>query len=231
MAGDPRGFVSLAAVREESEENTLPAGICCGEMPERIIRWEESLGEDWKRLIEKELDYFSLGHFEDGPEGTSFFRMLPAMVELSTEKFEVLKDDEWEKRWTQFWGERLATWNQLISGKVPEEKGKLDAEARGAAGSRMQSLAASLLAGTQGNWLALFEFARESDPRLCTSLLLDVVPFLQLTGQRLLARELATQAVAALRAGGVGGVIAAVEAEFDGWAGRNETLHRLCAIT
>ncbi len=26
-------------------------------------------------------------------------------------------------------------------------------------------------------------------------------------------------------------VIAAVEAEFDGWAGRNETLRRLCAIT
>jgi hypothetical protein len=26
-------------------------------------------------------------------------------------------------------------------------------------------------------------------------------------------------------------VITAVEAEFDQWAGRNDTLHRLCAIT
>ena len=154
-----------------------------------------------------------------------------AMVELSAEKFEVLKDDEWEKRWAQFWQQRLCAWNQLISGKLADEMGKLDLEGRTAAGSRMQSLAALLLAGTQGNWLALFEFARENDPPLCTSLLLDVVPFLQLTGQRLLAPELATRAVAALRAGGVGGVIAAVEAEFDGWAGRNETLHRLCAIT
>ena len=181
----------------------LPAGICCGEMPEGIIQWAKLLGDDWKQVIEKELDYFSLGHFEDGPEGTSFFRMLPAMVELSAEKFEVLKDDEWIRHWAQFWQQRLREWNQLISGKVPEDLGELDAERRAAAGSRMQGLAASLFAGTKGNWRALFEFARENDPRLCTSLLLDVVPFLRLTGQRLLARELATQAVTALRAGGM----------------------------
>ena len=81
-------------------------------------------------MIEKELDYFSLGHFEDGPEGTSFFRMLPAMVELSAEKFEVLKDDEWEKRAVQFWQQRLNAWNQLVSGKVPEEMGELDQAGR-----------------------------------------------------------------------------------------------------
>ena len=94
----------------------LPAGIWCGEMPERFIEWEKLLGDDWKQVIEKELDYFSVGHFEDGPEGTSFFRMLPAMVELSAEKFQDLNDDEWEKRRAQFWKERLSPWNALVSG-------------------------------------------------------------------------------------------------------------------
>ena len=152
------------------------------------------------QVIEKELDYFSLGHFEDGPEGTSFFRMLPAMVELSAEKFEVLKDDEWEKRAVQFWQQRLNAWNQLVSGKVPEEMGELDQAGRSASGSLFQNLAVSLFAGTQGNWQALFESAREKDPPLCKWVLLEVVPFLRLTGQRLLGRELATQAAAVLRA-------------------------------
>ena len=178
----------------------LPAGIWCGKMPERFVQWKKLLGDDWKQVIEKELDYFSLGHFEEGPKETSFFRMLPAMVELSAEKFEVLKDDEWEKRRAQFWQERLSAWNAWVSGKVPEEMAELDQAGRSAASSHLQSLGASLFAGTQGNWRVLFESAREKDPALCASLLLNVVPFLRLTGQRLLARELATQAVAALRA-------------------------------
>jgi hypothetical protein len=181
----------------------LPGGVWCGEMPENVIGWQELLGEQWKAVLEKELDYYALVHFEADPSGRTegFFRMLPAMVELSRRKLEEREDEEWTGRWVEFWRRRLSLWNQMLSGKVPEEMGELDPDGRAAAGGRLRSVAAMLFAGTQANWTSLFELACENDPKLAKWVLLKIVPFTQLTGQRLLRRDLARRAVVALRSG------------------------------
>ena len=184
----------------------FPGGVWFGDPIEKLMRWEKVLGEGWKATFEKELDYYALAHVEGDTSGlgAGFYRMLPAMVELSRGKTQGEDSGEaWTKEWTDFWKERLSGWNQLVSGKVPEEQSEgLDEEARAAVGSQFQSLGSRLLAGTQGNWLEVFEFARKNDPELCKGILLRVIPFTQLTGQRVLRSVLAGGAVSAAREAG-----------------------------
>ena len=181
----------------------FPGGVWFGDSIETLMEWEKILGKGWKPIFEKELDYYALVHVERDAAGlgAGFYRMLPAMVELSRGKTQREDSGEaWTKQWVEFWKERLSLWNQLVSGKVPEEVSKgLDAAARAAAGRQCQSMGVRLLAGTQGNWLEVFEFARKNAPELCKWILLEVEGFTILSGQRLLGNMLASGAVAAAR--------------------------------
>jgi tetratricopeptide (TPR) repeat protein len=177
----------------------LPGGIWCGEMPERVLNWSGLLGDRWKELVEKELDYYSLGHFEPGPNGTTFFRMLPAMLEFGRDKADPETEKDSLAKQARFWRERASGFNMLVSGKLPERLGELDDEARANLSRGGQRMGLQLFASTQANWLALFETACESDPKTAKSLLLEVVPYLELTGQRALILAMAFRATAALR--------------------------------
>src|SRR5439155_325681 len=42
----------------------LPGGVYVGELADSLLGWHKLLGDDWRRLMEKELDYYALVHFE-----------------------------------------------------------------------------------------------------------------------------------------------------------------------
>jgi len=59
----------------------LPGGIWCGALPERFLNWQELFGEHWRTIVQNELEYFALMHYDaDGDTGT--FTMLPPMLDI-----------------------------------------------------------------------------------------------------------------------------------------------------
>ena len=51
----------------------LPAGICCGEMPERFIQWEMLLGDDWETGDREGAGLLLPGTLRRRPRGDEFF--------------------------------------------------------------------------------------------------------------------------------------------------------------
>ncbi len=181
----------------------LPGGVWCGKFAEHSLDWHNLLGEGWRETLEKELDYFALVHYEpDGPDGeTGVFQMLRPMLEFAWKKYEAAKHGEWEKTWIEFWRQRIGAWNEWISGRLPDEA-DVPEDQRRAAGARQQQLATALFARTEPNWLAVFEHAMKTDGPLTRWFLLELVTFCKLSGQRILLKALAQQAVTVLRAFG-----------------------------
>ncbi|MSS72637.1 MAG: tetratricopeptide repeat protein [Candidatus Latescibacteria bacterium] len=181
----------------------LPGGVWCGKFAEHSLDWHNLLGEGWRETLEKELDYFALVHYEpDGPGGeTGVFEMLRPMLEFAWKKYEAAKHGEWEKTWIEFWRQRVGAWDEWISGRLPDEA-DVPEDQRGAAGARQQQLATALFARTKANWLAVFEHAAKTDGPLTRWFLLELVTFCELSGQRILLRTLAQQAVTVLHASG-----------------------------
>lgn len=176
----------------------FPSGIWCGDFPEQAIGWHEVLGEDWKVLMERDLDFFALVHFEDDRVGTGFYRMLPSMLELARKKLSERRDAGWCDVWITFWRVRLKAWNKLLEGKVSNDlTGLANAPMVGEVG---RQAAIALFSGTQVSWLELFDFVRRHKPYAIKSVVLNVVPFTQWVGQRISGLELAQMAVIALRA-------------------------------
>ncbi len=182
----------------------LPGGIWCGQFPEYHLNWRELLGENWRAVLEKELDYYALVHYEplDSAEGEGCFVMLPSMLEFARDKYRAAGGQDWEAGWIDFWRQRLGTWNEWIKGRVAEEM-EATVESRGQLGMLMQQTAKRLFQQTQANWLAVFDaLAAVQECPTLRWLLLTVVRFMRLSGQRVLEWELAGRAVAVMRNAG-----------------------------
>ena len=178
----------------------LPGGVWCGELAEQFLQWHELLGEDWRETMERELNYFALVHFE--PEkangGTGTFEMLAPMREFALKKYQAADQTQWEAKWIEFWRQRVREWNQLISGRLPEQI-ELPEDERRTMGESQRRIAKTLFEHTQPNWLALMEYALQRDGSLAHWLLLEIVSFCQLTGQNVLLKALSEAAVNTLR--------------------------------
>lgn len=133
--------------------------------------------------------------------GAGTFEMLRPMLEFARKKYEAANHKEWEKAWIEFWRQRVAAWNEWISGRLPEGV-DLPEDQRGAAGARQQRLATALFERTGPNWLAVFEHAAKTNGPLTRWFLLELFSFCQLSGQLILLKTLAQQAVTVLRASG-----------------------------
>lgn len=161
------------------------------------------LGADWRALMEKELDYFALVHFapEPGNGEGGVFEMLPPMVEFAAQKYQDSEYGAWEKTWVGFWRQQIGTWDQGLSGRLPDGI-EVAQEDRRAVAERRQEEAKILFGRTEANWLHLFSYALEKDCSLTKELLLKLVSFCELSGQRVLLRSTAQAAVQALRQSG-----------------------------
>ena len=181
----------------------LPGGVWCGEFPERVIPWDALLGEGWREVMEKELDYYALVHYEpDGPNGEAgAFQMLPSMVEFAGKNYAASDHGEWEKTWIDFWQQRIGAWNNWISGRLPDDV-DLPEDRRREAGAQQQQLATELFAQAEPNWLAAFGHIVQTDASQVREFLLDLVSFYKLSGRRVLLKTLSQQAVDTLRASG-----------------------------
>ena len=181
----------------------LPGGVWCGESAEKLMDWHDLLGSKWREIMEKELDYFALVHFE--PEGSNggagTFEMLPPMLEFARRKYDAADHGEWEKTWIEFWRQRVGAWSRWISGRLSEGV-DLSENQRKAAGTAQQQVATQLFARTQPNWLAIFDHAANTDGPLTRWFLQRLVSFCQLSGQRILLRNLAQRPMNVLRTSG-----------------------------
>ncbi len=219
----------------------LPGGVWCGKLPEHYLGWAVLLGENWRAVLEQELEHYALVHYEPSgeAEGEGRFAMLPSMLEFAGEKYRAaghisvhlppLKKGgrggfrmgagakipphpplpkggterlpghkDWEAGWLTFWRQRLDAWDEWIKGRVPEDMA-LAPEFH----HRLVVLACRLFEQTQANWLAAFDaLATGRDGSALRGLLLRMVKFLQLSGQRVLERELTERAVTTIRQGG-----------------------------
>jgi tetratricopeptide (TPR) repeat protein len=178
----------------------LPGGIWCGDLPEHWLDWHALLGDNWRTVLEKELDYFALVHYEPSGESddTGAFAMLPPMLEFARQKYASGDQHDWESTWIDFWQQHIGAWNQLLSGRLPDNV-DIPEDQRSAMGAARRQLATVLFEHTQQNWLAVFEYLVHTDGSAAKSLLLGLVSFCQLTGQLVLLRHLSQQAVEFLR--------------------------------
>ena len=148
-------------------------------------------------LLENELDYFALIHYDvNGQTGT--FTMLSPMLEFARTKYRDSEQHEWEVLWLNFWRQCVKIWDQLLSGRLPDTMGIAE-DKRRTFGTYVQQAATELFAYTQPNWLAAFEFLVQTDSVSAISLLLNVTTFCQLTGQHTLLKNLCQQPLGALR--------------------------------
>ncbi|MFO1350374.1 MAG: hypothetical protein U1F68_06715 [Gammaproteobacteria bacterium] len=176
----------------------LPGGVWCGELAEQHLPWTALLGEQWRELLEKELDFFALVHYEPEADGVGTFAMLPPMREFARSKYQQRPDAEWEQRWLDFWRARLSLWDNLLSGKVPDDATIPD-HLRGEAGRTMQAVGKSLYEHTYANWRAVFDYCEQQRPNLVREVLLNTANYTTISGNLLLGRELAERAVRCLR--------------------------------
>ena len=181
----------------------LPGGVWCAPMVDKLLAWEPLLGDDWREVMERELDYFALVHFEREPGDAAggVFSMLPSMREFALQHFKQSNDAQWERRLAAFWAAHLARWARLLSGRFLEGD-EPAAEKRAQANRELQRLAVALFARTQPNWSLALRRATTTDLELAKRMLLDLVSFCDLAGQRVLLRDLSREAVAAARSGG-----------------------------
>ncbi|MBM3237049.1 tetratricopeptide repeat protein [Candidatus Poribacteria bacterium] len=181
----------------------LPGGVWCGELAEQAIQWHELLEENWREIMERELDYFALVHFEPGDSGggSGVFEMLTPMREFALKKYRAADHTQWEAKWLEFWRQRIQPWNQLISGELPEGI-ELPEAGRLAMGTLQRQIGVTLFEHTQPNWLALMEHALQRDVSLAHWLLLEIVSFCQLSGQNVLLKALSEAVVNVLRRSG-----------------------------
>ena len=175
----------------------FPGGIWCGESPERFLNWQELFGEHWRTIVQNELDYFALLHYDaDGDTGT--FTMLPPMLEFARKKYAESDQRDWETTWITFWRTQIGNWDQALSGRLPDDI-EVPEEQRGLLGTVMQQSAKALFTYTQANWRVVFEHLVPTDGVAAASFLLNLVSFCQLTGQLVLLKNLAHQVVDSLR--------------------------------
>uniref|UniRef100_UPI001177B375 tetratricopeptide repeat protein n=1 Tax=Candidatus Entotheonella palauensis TaxID=93172 RepID=UPI001177B375 len=189
--------LSDAGKRLFARLSRLPGGVWCGEEIDDWLDWHDLLGKGWRHILEAELDYFALVHY-DGNGGSGVFAMLPPMLEFARRKYDEQDDSEWDATWVDFWCQHVSGWNDLISGRVPDSWDIPD-EQRGIVGLQMQLQATTCFEQTQDNWLTLFDYLVKADGSLATSLLLDMVSFARLSGQLMLLRDLSQMAVDKLR--------------------------------
>ncbi len=181
----------------------LPGGVWCGEFAEQFLPWTELLGAEWRKWMEKELDHYALVHYEPAEgDGEGRFVILPAMLEFARKKYQAAEQQDWEAGWIEFWALRLRFWDVVIEGRVPDDW-KVPQEERCQFGVFVQQYAKRLFAETQENWLAVFEvLVQAQDDPVIGLLLLHLVRYFELSGQRVLLKSLAEQAVAVLRSTG-----------------------------
>jgi hypothetical protein len=180
----------------------LPAGVWCGEPVDRFIDWEELLGVQWRSLMEKELNYFALVHYRDSVGQTGIFEMLPSMLEYARKKYIERDHKEWETKWLGFWRKHILSFATILSGKLPESN-ELSQESRQQISAGMQQFAKQLFQRTQPNWLAALEAALNLNSKLASEFVLSLVQYFELSGQRLLLKELLIRVVNTVRASGV----------------------------
>ena len=177
----------------------FPGGVWCGE-PANLLPWDTLLGEGWRGLIERELDYYALLRWEPdaGDGATGRYVMLPSLFEFARRKYHRADHAGWEPGWMKGWLETVQTWKGLLSGRVYEDVHGTT-ESRPDLGRWARQVAARLFEVTQANWLEAFEHACDSSAETCPWLL-AMNDFFMLSGQVILCRGLAERAVLVQRA-------------------------------
>jgi tetratricopeptide (TPR) repeat protein len=178
----------------------FPGGVFTGGPVDLWIKWDELLGENWREIMERELDYFGLVHYEpDGHHGNlGSFIMLNPMLEFAKSKYSQERNETWEKDWTKFWQERIELWDAILSGKLPSDlPGDFDQKKEMAV--FLRQIAKLIFAKTQLNWLKNFDHCLNLKSNLTKDLLLHTVDFCSLSGQLTLLRTLSEKTVQLFR--------------------------------
>ena len=196
-----RRHLSESASRMFEQLSQLPDGVWCGPLADDFIRWHELFGDDWRELLEKELDYFGLAHYEPDEQlrehGT--FVMLPPIRRFAAQKYLAGDHAQWQEKWKAFWMSRVEAWDRLLSGRLPDGL-DLSAEQRALAGQQQQLLADRLLECNDANIQSVFEHAlRTGDVQLAKGILLGMVDYMNLSGYRVRLRTMAQGSVSLAR--------------------------------
>jgi len=174
----------------------LPGGILVGHRLESLLDWASLLGENWRSLLERELEYYALVHFEpdSATEGFGVFRMLPPMREYAAHKFQEQGDDQWLGLWRSFWRDRIDCWTEVLDGKA---NFSCESETREEHCSTNEptKLIEEIFGRTKANWLEAFHRILQEDAPHASHCLQRLEPLCQITGDYARLRELAQNVV------------------------------------
>ncbi len=175
----------------------MPSGIWCGPLADDLIKWHELLGGDWRQLIEKELDYFGLVHFEPDHQFREHgaFVMLAPVRQFASEKYLAADHSQWRAEWTEFWGSRVGLWDELLSGRLPDGI-DLPPEERARVSYTQRAVANALFERNDANIRTVFDRAFQTgDIRRVRTIMLGMVDFMRLGGYLIRCKGMAEKAV------------------------------------
>jgi tetratricopeptide (TPR) repeat protein len=183
----------------------LPSGVWCSKLADEFMTWRDLLGANFREILDQELRSFALVHFE--PEGATggggTYELLAPMKEYAQRLYRQSDQKDWESSWLDFWRQRITAWNGWISGRLSDGD-DLPEDQRQVAGALQQQVAIALFARTQASWMSVFDYLAARDCLATCRLLLELVSFCELSGQRQLLRILSQRAVDLLRAASSG---------------------------
>jgi tetratricopeptide (TPR) repeat protein len=179
----------------------LPSGVWCSKLADEFMTWRDLLGANFREVLEHELRSYALVHFE--PEGATggggTYELLAPMQEYALRLYKQTDHQDWESSWLDFWCQRITAWNGWISGRLSDGD-DLPEDQQQVAGALQQQVAIALFARTQASWMSVFDYLVARDSLATCRLLLELVSFCELSGQRQLLRTLSQRAVDVLQA-------------------------------